>query len=127
MGCSSWSAGASWTYVLSARAPRSRVRRVDRSRAWRGTVEWSPAPHPVRSRGGVSGPGPGPAPRTRLDRISIDPAVLLGQPTVRGTRMRVSDVLSLLAAGADANEIVRDYPYLTVEDVQACLAYAAQR
>lgn len=39
--------------------------------------------------------------------------------------MRVSDVLSLLAAGADEAEILEDYPYLTTEDIKACLAYAA--
>lgn len=60
-----------------------------------------------------------------LDRISIDPAVVHGRPAIRGTRMRVSDVLALLAAGADEAEIVEDYPYLTVEDIRACLAYAA--
>jgi uncharacterized protein (DUF433 family) len=60
-----------------------------------------------------------------LDRISIDPEVVHGRPTVRGTRMRVTDVLSLLAAGADEAEILEDYPYLTSEDIRACLAYAA--
>lgn len=60
-----------------------------------------------------------------LDRILIDPAVVHGRPAIRGTRMRVSDVLALLAAGADEAEIVEDYPYLTVEDIRACLAYAA--
>jgi uncharacterized protein (DUF433 family) len=60
-----------------------------------------------------------------LDRISIDPEVVHGRPTVRGTRMRVTDVLSLLAAGANEAEILEDYPYLTSEDIRACLAYAA--
>jgi uncharacterized protein (DUF433 family) len=60
-----------------------------------------------------------------LDRISIDPEVVHGRPAVRGTRMRVSDVLSLLAAGADEREILEDYPYLSAEDIKACLAYAA--
>ena len=60
-----------------------------------------------------------------LDRISIDPEVVHGRPTVRGTRMRVSDVLALLAAGADEAEIVQDYSYLVVADVRACLEYAA--
>lgn len=60
-----------------------------------------------------------------LDRISIDPEVVHGRPAIRGTRMRVSDVLSLLAAGADEAEILEDYPYLTSEDIKACLAYAA--
>ena len=60
-----------------------------------------------------------------LDRISIDPEVVHGRPAVRGTRMRVSDVLSLLAAGADEAEILEDYPYLSSEDIRACPAYAA--
>ena len=60
-----------------------------------------------------------------LDRISIDPEVVHGRPAIRGTRMRVTDVLSLLAAGADEAEILEDYPYLTSDDIRACLAYAA--
>ena len=60
-----------------------------------------------------------------LERIVIDPDVVHGRPAVRGTRMRVADVLSLLAAGAREDEIVEDYPYLTAEDIKACLAYAA--
>lgn len=60
-----------------------------------------------------------------LDRISIDPEIAHGRPAVRGTRMRVADVLALLAAGADEDEILRDYPYLVPEDIKARLAYAA--
>lgn len=60
-----------------------------------------------------------------LERIVIDPEVVHGRPVVRGTRVRVADVLSLLAAGATEREIIQDYPYLTAEDVRACLEYAA--
>ncbi|MFT4035561.1 MAG: DUF433 domain-containing protein [Patulibacter sp.] len=60
-----------------------------------------------------------------LERITVDSEIAHGRPTVRGTRMRVSDVLSLLAAGADEAEILEDYPYLAREDIQACLQYAA--
>ncbi|WGL52971.1 DUF433 domain-containing protein [Nocardioides sp. BP30] len=60
-----------------------------------------------------------------LDRILTDPEVVHGRPAVRGTRMRVSDVLSLLASGADEAEILADYPYITAEDIKACVAYAA--
>jgi uncharacterized protein (DUF433 family) len=60
-----------------------------------------------------------------LDRISIDPEIVHGRPAVRGTRMRVADVLSLLAAGATEDEILADYPYLAADDIKACLAYAA--
>jgi uncharacterized protein (DUF433 family) len=60
-----------------------------------------------------------------LDRIVVDSEVVHGRPRVRGTRMRVSDVLSLLASGASSDEIVDDYPYLTADDITACLEYAA--
>lgn len=60
-----------------------------------------------------------------LERITIDPGVVHGRPAVRGTRMRVADVLSLLASGASEAEILDDYPYLTGDDIKACLAYAA--
>lgn len=60
-----------------------------------------------------------------LERITIDPEVVHGRPAVRGTRMRVADVLSLLASGASEAENLEDYPYLTADDIRACLAYAA--
>jgi uncharacterized protein (DUF433 family) len=60
-----------------------------------------------------------------LERITIDPEVAHGRPVVRGTRVRVADVLALIAGGADEAEILEDYPYLTAEDLKACLAYAA--
>lgn len=60
-----------------------------------------------------------------LERITIDPEVVHGRPAVRGTRMRVADVLSLLASGAGEEEILTDYPYLVTDDIRACLAYAA--
>jgi len=60
-----------------------------------------------------------------LERIVVDPDVVHGRPRVRGTRMRVSDVLSLLASGVAEAEILEDYPYLTADDIKACLEYAA--
>ena len=60
-----------------------------------------------------------------IERITIDPDIVHGRPAVRGTRMRVADVLSLLAAGATHEEILEDYPYLALDDIKACLAYAA--
>ncbi|SDZ26409.1 DUF433 domain-containing protein [Herbiconiux ginsengi] len=60
-----------------------------------------------------------------LDRIVINPEVVHGRPAVRGTRVRVADVLSLLAAGASEAEILENYPYLTADDIRACLEYAA--
>jgi uncharacterized protein (DUF433 family) len=60
-----------------------------------------------------------------LARISLDSNVVRGRPAARNTRVRVTDVLSLLAAGASTTEILDDYPYLVAEDIKACLAYAA--
>lgn len=59
-------------------------------------------------------------------RIIIDPAVCGGRPIMAGTRMRVSDVLDALAAGAGADELLADFPYLQREDILACLAYGAR-
>ena len=62
---------------------------------------------------------------TMLDRITIDPAVCGGRPCVRGLRIRVKDVLDLLAAGATRDEILEDYPYLEPDDITAVLEFAA--
>jgi uncharacterized protein (DUF433 family) len=59
-------------------------------------------------------------------RIAVDAAVCGGRPTVNGTRMRVSDVLDMLAGGASEDIILADFPYLTAADVRACLAFAAR-
>jgi uncharacterized protein (DUF433 family) len=61
------------------------------------------------------------------DRIVLDPEVRFGKPTVRGTRVTVGDVLSYLAAYDTEDEVLREFPYLTREDIRACLAYAADR
>jgi uncharacterized protein (DUF433 family) len=58
-------------------------------------------------------------------RIAVDPGVCGGKPTVAGTRVRVADVLELLAEGVGDAEILADFPYLTGEDVRACLSFAA--
>lgn len=58
-------------------------------------------------------------------RIAVDPAICGGRPTVAGTRIRVTDILEMLAGGVGEAEIVTDFPYVTVEDIRACLAYAA--
>ena len=59
--------------------------------------------------------------------IGIEPGKRSGKPVIRGMRVTVYDVLSYLAAGMSAEEIVADFPYLTLEDIQACLSYAADR
>lgn len=58
-------------------------------------------------------------------RISIDPAVCGGRPVVAGTRLRVTDVLEMLAGGATPTEITSDFPYVSENDVRGVLAYAA--
>lgn len=62
-----------------------------------------------------------------LKRITIDPAVCGGRPCVRGMRIRVSDVLDLLAAGLSPQQVIEELPDLEPADVQACLAYASRR
>ena len=61
------------------------------------------------------------------DRISIDPERRSGKPCVRDLRITVYDVLEYLASGMSETEIVEDFPDLTVEDIRACLAFAADR
>jgi uncharacterized protein (DUF433 family) len=57
--------------------------------------------------------------------ITIEDGKLSGQPCVRGMRITVYDVLSYLAAGDSIEQIIHHFPMLTKEDIQACLAYAA--
>ena len=63
---------------------------------------------------------------TYLDRITSDPAVFGGRPCIRGLRVRVKDILDLLASGASRADILGDYPYLEDNDIAAALEYAAQ-
>ena len=62
-----------------------------------------------------------------IDRITVNPDVCGGRPCIRGLRIRVKDVLDLLAAGATNNEILSDYPYLEAEDITAVLEFAARQ
>lgn len=61
------------------------------------------------------------------DIITIEPGKRSGKPCIRGMRITVYDVLSYLAAGMTYEEILNDFPYLTMEDILACLSYAAER
>ena len=61
-----------------------------------------------------------------FDRITFDPEQCGGRPCIRGMRIRVIDVLEQLAAGATAEEILEDYPYLEREDISASLLFAAR-
>ena len=62
-----------------------------------------------------------------IDRITVDPEQCAGRPCIRGLRIRVKDVLELLAAGATQEEILADYPYLEPEDITAVLQFAARQ
>lgn len=62
----------------------------------------------------------------RLDRITVDPDVFGGRPCVRGLRVRVRDILDMLAAGGTPTEIRADFPYLEADDIGAALEYAAR-
>lgn len=59
--------------------------------------------------------------------ITIEPGKRGGQPCIRGLRMTVRDVLEYLASGMSSEEILADFPDLTMEDIRACLAFAADR
>jgi uncharacterized protein (DUF433 family) len=59
------------------------------------------------------------------NRIAIDPAVMVGKPCIRGTRITVEHVLRELAAGSSVEEILREHPRLTEEDVRAAQLFAA--
>lgn len=64
---------------------------------------------------------------TYQERITIEPGKRNGKPCIRGMRITVYDVLSYLAAGMTYQEILEDFPYLVLEDILACLSYAADR
>lgn len=61
------------------------------------------------------------------DILTIEPGKRGGKPCIRGMRITVYDVLSYLASGMTYEEILEDFPYLTHEDILACLSYAADR
>jgi len=62
-----------------------------------------------------------------LERITIEPGKCGGKPCIRGKRITAHDVLSYLASGMTHEGVLRDFPYLTEEDIRPCLAYAADR
>ena len=61
---------------------------------------------------------------TLLDRITVNPAIFSGKPIIRGRRLAVEHVLGMLAAGDQAEDILKGYPWLEPDDIRACLAYA---
>jgi uncharacterized protein (DUF433 family) len=63
----------------------------------------------------------------RLNRITVEAGKCGGRPCIRGFRLRVSDILALLGAGASFEEVLADYPFLEREDILAALEYAAHQ
>ncbi len=61
-----------------------------------------------------------------LERITINPKVMVGKPVIRGTRLTVEYILNLLAHGATVDEILQEYKGLTHEDIQACILFATK-
>ena len=61
-----------------------------------------------------------------IDRITINPNVMVGKPTIRGLRITVEQILKALARGITTQELLEDYPELEPEDIQAVLLYAAE-
>jgi len=59
------------------------------------------------------------------DRITLNPSVHRGKPTIRNMRFTVAHMLELLAGGMTFDEILEDYPFIELEDIQACLIYAS--
>src|SRR5439155_23398095 len=62
-----------------------------------------------------------------LERITVEPGKCGGRPCIRGLRIRVTDILGMLAEGVPHEEILRDFPYLEPDDIMAALAYAARQ
>jgi len=61
-----------------------------------------------------------------LDRITVNPEVMVGKPTIRGLRITVEQILKALAGGITAEELLEDYPELEKEDIQAAILYASE-
>jgi uncharacterized protein (DUF433 family) len=60
------------------------------------------------------------------ERISVDPAILVGKPVIKGTRLAVEFIIDLLAQGWSFDDILRNYPGITTDDIRACLSYAGE-
>ncbi len=61
-----------------------------------------------------------------LERITLNPKIMVGKPIIRGTRLTVQYILNLLAHGASIDEILQEYKGLTKKDILACLLYASE-
>ncbi len=65
--------------------------------------------------------------KSLFNRITYNPKQCGGRPCIRGMRIRVSDILEMLAENVSSGEILEDFPDLEAEDIQACLLFAARR
>ena len=63
----------------------------------------------------------------QITRITVDPNLCGGRPCIRGLRVRVKDVLEMMASGMTKEDILNDFPYLEAEDISASLEYAAKQ
>ena len=61
-----------------------------------------------------------------LERITVNPAIMLGKPTIRGTRLTIEHLLKAMAGGLNFEDLQEDYPFLEPDDLLACLLYAAK-
>ena len=61
-----------------------------------------------------------------LERITVDPKIMVGKPVIKGTRLTVEYILNLLAHGATVSEILSEYTGLTQDDIQACILFATR-
>src|ERR1700730_10624301 len=84
------------------------------------------APHPPADAGTSLSPLTQGEEFHLMVRITFNPEQCGGRPCIRGMRIRVKDVLDLLASGVSEADILADYPYLEAEDMRACLVYAAE-
>lgn len=75
----------------------------------------------------MRGSGSLPAVKTYKDIITVEPGKRGGKPCIRGMRITVYDVLEYLASGMTPGQILSEFPYLTEDDIRACLQYAADR
>lgn len=61
-----------------------------------------------------------------LTRITVNPAIMLGKPTIRGTRLTVEQILKAVGRGLSYEQLQADFPFLEPEDIQACILYATK-
>ena len=62
-----------------------------------------------------------------LKRVVTDPRIMIGKPVIKGTRLTVELIVEKMAYGATVDDLIKDYPFLTEEDIRSALLYAAKR